>query len=166
MTTQITMSDLIAALRSAASNPEAHEQAQQSHFSTLQEDSVLVSHGIACDVAGYLMLKAHEGASEEEVREITNLDYYSYDLTPGEWVARELGLSDVEATLAFSSCTHHQIHLLLADILEAGRRLPDVERLGVSSDSLYTSFDWAYLANQDYYISLEQLKQWMQSFSR
>jgi hypothetical protein len=164
MTTQITINDLVQALRKAASNPEAHEPAQRSFFSKLKEDSVLVSHDKACCVAGYLMLKAHEGACESEIADIVELDYYSCsDGHPSEWVSNELGLTYVEQTLAFDSCTHHAVHRLLADLLEAGLRLPNVGTVGLSSNSDYTNLSWVFVSNPDRFLSLDELLDWMRA---
>jgi hypothetical protein len=158
MTTQITISDLITSLRKASSNPNAHAEAQQHYFSPLEDNSVLVNRGSACCVAGDLVLQAHADASEEEIRAIINGET---TFTPSGWVARELGLSYLEEILAFNSNTHHEIHAVLAHILEAGLHLPNSKRILLSSDSCYDSFDWAYLPDEDKYISLEEVLNWM-----
>jgi hypothetical protein len=158
MTTKITMQDLVQVLRKASANPREHAEAQQHYFSDLKENSVLVNCGSACCVAGDLVLKAHADASEEEIREILN---YDTTFTPSGWVANELGLTETEAALAFSANTHHEIHAMLAYILEAGLRLPDVSRIGFSSHSTYTTLNWAYLPDQDKCLTLEQVLDWM-----
>jgi hypothetical protein len=166
MTTQITLQDLIDSLRKAAANPEAHASAQQHYFSELKEDSVLVNCGSACCVAGDLMLKAYADASEAKIQRIFSLHQYGYEITPGNWVSKELGLSYVESVLAFDSSTHHEIHSLLADLLESGLRLPDVDRLSICRDSFYTWLDWARLEYAGKYMDLEELKDWMRSIAK
>jgi hypothetical protein len=156
---RITLKDLIETLRKASAHPKAHSPAQQSFFSRLRSDSVLVNCGSACCVAGDLMLKAHQDCSEQRLDDIIRYCYGSN--SPGEWVTNELGLSDAEETLAFNAYTHHEIHSLLADLLEAGLRLPDVDVVGLSDFSTYTTFDWAYLENEDKYLKLKELKDWM-----
>jgi hypothetical protein len=162
MTVQITLQDLIDSLRKASANPEAHETAQEYYFSELQDDSVLVHCGTACCIAGDLLLKAHADASEEEIRAILN---YETMFTPGSWVASELGLTETEATLAFSAHTHHEIHAMLADILEAGLRLPCVGRIGISNHSTYTKFEWAYMSDKDKCMTLEEVLDWMREIA-
>lgn len=159
MTTKITISDLIQSLRKAAANPEAHAPAQRTYFSTLYEDSVLVNCGTACCIAGDLMLKAHEGSTEEELYDI--IHQRELTTTIADWVTNELGLSDLEATLAFYANTHYEIHLLLADLLEAGLRLPYSFRVVFSGKSTYTSFDRAFFGYDEESLSLEELKDWM-----
>jgi hypothetical protein len=163
MTTKITMQDLIESLRKASANADAHAKAQPHYFSELQENSVLVNCGSACCVAGDLVLQAHADSSEEEIRAIINGDTV---FTPRGWVATELELTQTEAHLAFSCYTHHKIHSALADILEAGLRLPDVDQIGLSSASYYNSFDCAYLANEDKYISLGEVLDWMRGVAK
>jgi hypothetical protein len=161
----ITMTDLIQSLRKAAANPEAHAPAQQHYFSQVQEDSVLVHCGTACCIAGDLLLKAHAYASEEQLKEIINS--CGKPIVPGDWVRENLQLSDVEATLAFDANTHHEIHLLLADLLEQGFRLPDSEgRLELSSESTYTEFDCGYFGYYEHSADLDEVLGWMQSIAR
>jgi hypothetical protein len=157
----ITMTDLINSLRKVAANPEAHSKAQKSCFSRLKSDSVLVNHGRACCVAGYLMLKAHEGASTEDINDI--IGYCDRDIDPVAWVTNELGLSDVEATLAFDANTHSEIHILLADLLENGFRLPDneAEPIELSYNSTYTKFDCVYVGLYDGITTLGEMRSWM-----
>jgi hypothetical protein len=163
MTTKITMQDLINSLRKAAAKPREHSEAQQHYFSEIQENSVLVNCGSACCVAGDLVLQAHADSSEEEIRTIIKGETV---FSPRDWVATELRLTQTEAHLAFSCYTHHKIHSALADILEAGLRLPDVDHIGLSSDSYYDSFDCAYLEYEDKYISLGEVLDWMRSIAK
>jgi hypothetical protein len=73
-----------------------------------------------------------------------------------------LGLSNLEANLAFNPDTHYQIHLVLADILEAGLRLPDVDVVTIAST--YTEFRWARLEDEERGdMDLEELLDWMRS---
>jgi hypothetical protein len=162
MTNKLTMSDLIASLRKASNNADAHTEAQEHYFSEIKENSVLVNCGSACCVAGDLVLKAHADASEEEIRAIIEGETV---FTPSGWVATELGLTNTEAHLAFSCYTHHRIHAMLANLLEAGLRLPGVGLIGLSSASYYNSFDCAYLANEDKYISLREVLDWMREIA-
>jgi hypothetical protein len=157
MTTQITMSDLVSSLRKAAANPEAHAEAQRYYFSPVQENSVLVHSGTACGIAAYLFMQAHEGLSDEEIDEILHC------VSPDEWVAKELGLSKVEYTLALDPNTHHEVHALLADIMEGGLRLRDLGRVKISSYYTYNSLDWACRVNGGKYIRLEAFKDWMRA---
>jgi hypothetical protein len=160
MTTQITLADLVNSLRKAASNPEAHAQAQRSYFSALKENSVLTNCGTACCVAGDLMLQAH--ADTEAAQEII-LNPYKDD--PYDWVQNTLELSNLEANLAFNPDTHYQIHLVLADLLEAGLRLPDVDYLSLAST--YTQFRWARLEDEDRGdMGLDELLDWMREVAR
>jgi hypothetical protein len=164
MTIKITLADLIQSLRKAAANPEAHSLAQQSYFSELQEDSVLVNCGTACCIAGDLILKAHvdDQSSQEEIDEILD----SGDMDPYDWVQYALRLSNVEATLAFDPGTHYEIHLLLADLLGAGLRLDDMDYVMISPESTYTVFHWAHLEDDDVSLNLEELKEWMRSIAK
>jgi hypothetical protein len=164
MTTKITITDLIASLRKAAVNREAHAQAQRSYFSDLKPDSVLVHCGSACCVAGDLLLQAHADESEEE---LVNLISKRVRITnPGEWVANELRLTEVEATLAFDGNTHWEVHLLLADLLEQGFRLPDDgNTVELSLNSTYTDFDCAYVGLDDTF-NLNELKSWMRGIAQ
>jgi hypothetical protein len=165
MTTQITMQDLIDSLRKAASSPESHAKAQRSYFSLLKEDSVLVNCGSACCVAGDLLLKAHSGSSEEELKAI--IAQRGGQVNPVEWVANELRLTEVEATLAFDVDTHHEVHSLLADLLEQGLRLPDDEGLvELSCNSTYTEFDCAYVGVHQDVMDLDELLSWMRGISQ
>jgi hypothetical protein len=161
----ITLSDLIQSLRKAASNPEAHSPAQQHYFSKAQDDSVLVNCGSACCIAGDLHLKAHADSSEQELRELINK--CGKPIIPGDWVREELGLSDVEATLAFDANTHHEIHELLANLLEQGLRLPDSEgRIEISCESTYTEFDCAYFGYYESPVDLDGVLYWMSDIAR
>jgi hypothetical protein len=160
MTIQITIKDLVDSLRKAASNPEAHAPAQQVYFSKLKPNSVLVNCNTACCIAGDLMLQAHSGT--EAAQEII-LDPYKAD--PYEWVQDALGLSNLEANLAFNPDTHYQIHLVLADILDAGLRLPDVDYVALASN--YTEFRWARLEDEDREdMDLEEFLGWMRATAR
>lgn len=162
---QITLTDLIQTLRKAASNPEGHEPAQRRYFSELQDDSVLVNCGTACCIAGDLALKAHADASKREIKNI--IKHWTGMATPGIWVAKELGLSYAERILAFDGNTHYEAHLLLADLLEAGLRIPDsVGTLGLSCESTYTAFDYAYFGFDESRMNLEELKAWMRSVAK
>jgi hypothetical protein len=163
MTVQITIQDLIDNLRKASANPREHAKAQQHYFSELQENSALVNCGSSCCIAGELALQAHADASEEEIRAIIEGETV---LSPRDWVTKELGLTKTEAHLAFSCYTHHKIHSALADILEAGLRLPDVGQIGLSCVSCYDSFDCAYLAHEDRYISLGEVLDWMRGIAK
>jgi hypothetical protein len=163
MNTKITMQDLIDTLRKAAASPEGHEPAQKRFFSSLKENSVLVDSGVACCVAGYLRLKAHEGAPEKEITEI--ISQARFPGTPSTWVAKELGLSCVERALAFDANSHNEVHSLLADLLEQGLRLPDVDYVNLSSESTYTKFEWARLQSQSNYMDLKDLKGWMREIA-
>jgi hypothetical protein len=160
----ITITDLIETLRKAASNPEAHAPAQRKYFTPLKENSVLVNCNTACCVAGDLMLKAHKGASEEKIDAI--LSYWVYPVTPGIWVANELGLTDLEVTLAFGHNTHYRIHLLLADLLESGLRLHHFGEVEISRGSNYTTFEWASLGESDNKgVNLREFLEWMRSIA-
>jgi hypothetical protein len=183
MTTKITMQDLIDTLRKASANPEGHAKAQRGYFSPLQEDSVLVNYNTACCVAGDLMMKAHlnEQSSQEEIDRIIDADLSD----PDDWVTDVLGLSKVESTLAFDPNTHYEVHALLADLLEAGLRLPDVDYVSIDHDSTYTVFSLSYLGydlsrfmglgDEDSYedpeddrvvMNLEELKDWMREIAQ
>jgi hypothetical protein len=165
MTIQLTLTDLITSLRKAASNPEAHAPAQRKYFTPLKENSVLVNCNTACCVAGDLMLKAHKGASERKIDEI--LSYSCYPVTPGTWVASELGLTDLEVTLAFGHNTHYKIHSLLADLLEQGLRLHHFGEVEISRGSNYTTFEWASLGeSDDKGVNLQEFLEWMRSIAR
>jgi hypothetical protein len=157
----ITINSLIQSLRIAGSNPEAHAPAQLEYFSELQEDSVLVNCGTACCIAGDLMLKAH---ADNLAAQVEILD--SIEMDPYDWVQNALGLSNLESTLAFEPNTHYELHLLLADLLEAGLRLPDVDYLAISPASTYTEFHWARLEDEDMFMGLNDLKSWMVSIAR
>jgi hypothetical protein len=162
MTIKITLKDLVDSLRKAASNPEEHAPAQRKYFTSLKPNSVLVNCGSACCVAGDLILKAHKGASEEKIDAI--LSYWRYPVTPGQWVSRELGLTDIESTLAFSASTHYLIHLTLADLLEQGLRLDHFGEVEISRGSNYTTFEWASLGDSDDKgVNLQELLEWMRS---
>jgi hypothetical protein len=166
MTTQITIKDLIETMRKAAANPKAHAHAQGSYFSRLRSDSVLINCGSACCVAGDLMLKAHHGYSREYINDILG---YCGSVNPGDWVASELGLSDAEENLAFSSYTHHEIHSLLADLLEAGLRLSHPGKLEICGTADYLNFNSAYLeedGEEGESMNLEELKKWMIAIAR
>jgi hypothetical protein len=161
----ITLADLVQTLRKASSDPEAHAPAQRKYFTPLRSNSVLVNCGTACCVAGDLMLKAHTGASEQRIDEI--LSYWRYPVTPGMWVDRELGLTDVESTLAFSPNTHYKIHALLADLLESGLRLHHFDDVEISRGSSYTNFEWASLGYaDDKRVNLREFLEWMRSVAR
>jgi hypothetical protein len=162
---KLKMKDLITSLRQAAANPESHSPAQQHYFSELQDDSVLVHCNTACCIAGDLFLKAHSDASENELKEV--IDKCGKPIIPGDWVREELGLGDVEATLAFDANTHHEIHSLLADILEHGLRLSDSDgRLEISCKSTYTDFDCGYFGGYEHSADLDEVLGWMQSIAR
>jgi hypothetical protein len=159
----ITMSDLIKSLRKAAASPEQHAFAQQHYFSLAREDSVLVNCGTACCVAGDLMLKAHADEPEER---IGNIIYgWRSSVIPSDWVKNKLRLTELEATLAFDAHTHHQIHSLLADLLEQGLRLPDVRTVGLSCESNYVEFDCAFFGYTVEPTYLEELLDWMQEIA-
>jgi hypothetical protein len=156
----ITLADLIQSLRKAASNPEAHAPAQQHYFYRIQDDSVLVHCNTACCIAGDLLLKAHSDASEEELKTI--ISQRVGQANPAEWVRNELRLTEVEATLAFDSNTHHKVHTLLADLLESGLRLPDDKGpVELSYTSTYTEFNCAYVGIDDEIMDLNELLSWM-----
>jgi hypothetical protein len=159
MTIQLTLTDLVDSLRIAAANPDAHAIAQLNYFSELKEDSVLVNCNTACCIAGDLVLKAHadDKASQEEILN-------SSDKDPYEWVQDALGLSNLEATLAFDPSTHYELHLLLADLLEEGLRLTDRDYLSLASS--YTEFRWAHLEDGQRFMDLEELKDWMRSIAK
>jgi hypothetical protein len=160
MTIKITLTDLVASLRKAASDPEAHAPAQRRYFTPLKPNSILVNCGRACCVAGDVMFKAYRGASERKMDEI--LSYWLYQVTPRQWVSRELGLTDLEVTLAFSANTHYRIHLLLADLLESGLRLHHFGEVEISRGSTYTNFEWASLGeSDDKGVNLQELLEWM-----
>jgi hypothetical protein len=162
---KITIQDLIDSLRKASANPEAHNAAQQHYFSAAHEDSVLVHCGTACCIAGDLLLKAHADSSEEELKEIINK--CGKPIVPGDWVREELGLGDVEATLAFDANTHHEIHSLLAGLLEQGFRLPDSDgSLEVSCESTYTQFDCGYFGYYENPVDLDEVLTWMREIAR
>jgi hypothetical protein len=156
----VTIQDLIATLRKASANPESHAPAQMQYFSELKPNSVLTHCGTACCIAGDLILRAslNEQASQAEIDRIILTPYES---DPYSWAQDALGLSNVEASLAFESNTHHEIHSLLADLLEAGLRLPDRDAVSMHSASTYTVFHEAYLEEEDRYMDLEELKEWM-----
>jgi hypothetical protein len=160
----VTMTDLIHSLRKAAAHPEAHSSAQQSYFSDIRENSVLVNCGTACCIAGDLMLQEHVNNQATEDQLNTILDSRSID--PDEWATRALGLSDVESVLAFDSNTHYEVHLLLADLLEAGLRLPGDGLVSMSYESTYTEFHRAYLDDEKTSITLNELKDWMRSIAK
>jgi hypothetical protein len=165
MTVEITFSDLISVLRKASSNPHSHADAQRSYFSDLKEDSVLTRCGTACCVAGDMILRAHADSSEEEVA--TLIEYWSYTETPWEWVKDRLGLTEVEAILAFDINTHHEIHAQLADLLEQGLRLPDDEEMiELSYGSTYTEFECAYLDHQPEALDLDEVLSWMRGIAQ
>jgi hypothetical protein len=158
---KLTIQDLIDSLRKASANPESHAKAQKRCFSRLKSDSVLVNHGRACCVAGDLLLKAHQGESKDCINDI--IGYCHRDIDPVAWVANELGLSDVEAILAFDANTHSEIHILLADLLEQGMRLPDndAESIELSYNSTYTKFDCVYVGLYDEITTLGEMRSWM-----
>jgi hypothetical protein len=165
MTVEITFSDLISVLRKASSNPYSHADAQRSYFSDLKEDSVLTHCGTACCVAGDMILRAHADSSEEEVAKL--IEYWSYTETPWEWVKDRLGLTEVEAILAFDINTHHEIHEQLADLLEQGLRLPDDgEMIELSYDSTYTEFECAYLDHHPEALDLDEVLSWMRGIAQ
>jgi hypothetical protein len=164
MTVEITFSDLISVLRKASSNPHSHADAQRSYFSDLKEDSVLTHCGTACCVAGDMILRAHADSSEEEVAKL--IEYWSYTETPWEWVKSRLGLTEVEAILAFDINTHHQIHAQLADLLEQGLRLPDDgEMIELSYNSTYVNFDCAYVGVYQDVMDLGEVLSWMRKIA-
>jgi hypothetical protein len=162
MTIQITLTDLVSSLRKAASNPEAHASAQLAYFSELKDNSVLINCNTACCIAGDLMLKAHVDAqtSQEQIDALLDSDVSD----PHEWVQDALGLSNLEATLAFDPATHYELHLLLADILEEGLRLTDRDYLSLAST--YTVFCHAHLEDEQRVLDLEELKEWMRSIAK
>jgi hypothetical protein len=161
---RITITDLIETMRKAASNPEAHARAQVSYFSELRPDSVLTHCGTACCVAGDLLLRAHKHLPEEKLKEM--IDHVDRQFTPWKWVTQELSLTRLEATLAFNASTHYRIHLMLADILEKGLRLPDVCEIAISSYSDYTEFDAAYLGRDfDNPLNLNEFLGWIRSIA-
>jgi hypothetical protein len=164
MTPQVTMTDLVDALRTAASEPEKHADAQLRYFSKFQNNSVLTSHGYTCCVAGYLILKAHEGFPERKIEAIVT--HCAYTVDPATWVREQLGLTYSEELLAFHPHTHHKIHSLLSDLLELGLCLPDDDDaekvLGLSCNSSYTEFDYGYFGGYDAdYMSLDEILAWM-----
>jgi hypothetical protein len=161
---KLTIQDLIDSLRKASANPEGHASAQRKYFSKLKESSVLINCNTACCIAGDLMLKAYAD-EPEEINKI--LSQKSRSVNPGEWVTNELRLTEVEATLAFDVDTHHQVHALLADLLESGLRLPDDEGLvELSCDSTYTAFDCAYAGIDDEAMDLDELLSWMREIAQ
>jgi hypothetical protein len=159
MTIKITLADLVKSLRKAAANPEAHAPAQQVYFSELKPNSVLINCGSACCIAGDLILRAHAD-TEEAQKLLINTD----KTDPCDWVQAALGLSNLESDLAFNPGTHYQIHLVLADILDAGLRLPDVDYVALAST--YTEFRWARLEDESRDLDLEELLDWMRSSAR
>jgi hypothetical protein len=163
MTIKITITDLVQTLRKAASQPERHASAQLKYFSRFHSNSVLTSHGYTCCVAGYLILKAHEGFPERKIEAIVT--HCAYPVDPASWVRQMLGLTYSEELLAFHPHTHHKIHSLLSDLLEAGLRLPDddsEEVLGLSCEGSYTEFNYGYFGGYDAeYMSLDELLAWM-----
>lgn len=163
MTIQITMSDLISSLRKAASRPEAHAPAQRTFFSALQEDSVLVNCGTACCIAGDLLIKAHADEKEDDLKQLI----ISHPLSTGRWVSNQLGLTKLEAVLAFDSRTHYRVHELLANLLESGLRLSHSEYVVMSNQNTYTYFHRASLGAGDKKgVDLDGLLDWMQSIAR
>jgi hypothetical protein len=161
---KITIQDLIDSLRKASANPEGHASAQRNYFSKVKENSVLVNCNTACCIAGDLMLKAHQDSSDE-INKI--LSQCSRSVNPGEWVAEELGLTEVEAILAFDVNTHYEIHALLADILEQGLRLSDDQNtVELSYNSTYTYFDCAYIGLYDGFTTLGEIKNWMRGIAK
>jgi hypothetical protein len=159
MTVQITINDLVDSLRKASASPESHALAQQVYFSELKPNSVLINCGSACCIAGDLILQAHAD-SEEAQKILINTD----ETDPCDWVQAALGLSNLEANLAFNPATHYQIHMVLADILGQGLRLPDVDYVALAST--YTEFRWARLEDENKDLDLEGLLEWMRSIAR
>jgi hypothetical protein len=161
---KITMTDLIATLRKAAASPASHSEAQKQYFSQLKEDSVLTICDHACCVAGYLFLYAHEGLPDYQLMDF--IEYSGGNVPPDEWVAKALELSDIEATLAFDSGTHYKVHELLADLLEAGLRLPSTGTAMISYFSAYTKFERIYLDSFRNSMELEELLDWMRASAK
>jgi hypothetical protein len=161
---RVTIQDLIDTLRKAAASPEAHCKAQRSYFSRLKEDSVLTQCGTACCVAGDLVLWAFRESSREVINDI--IGFCGHEFDPGEWITNELGLSEVEASLAFDSTTHYQIHILLADLLEQGLRLPDNKgTIELSYNSTYVNFDCAYVGVYQDVMNLDEVLNWMRKIA-
>jgi hypothetical protein len=161
---RVTIQDLIDTLRKAAARPEAHSKAQRTYFSRLKKDSVLTNFDKACCVAGCLVLQAHKESSREVINDI--IGFCGHEFDPGEWITNELGLSEVEASLAFDSTTHYQIHLLLADLLEQGLRLPDNKGLiELSYNSTYVNFDCAYVGVYQDVMDLGEVLSWMRKIA-
>jgi hypothetical protein len=162
---KLTLTDLITSLRKAASDPEAHSKAQQHYFSAAQDDSVLVHCGTACCIAGDLFLQSHADQPERELKELINR--CGKPIVPGDWVRKELGLSDVEATLAFDANTHCEIHELLADLLAQGFRLPDSGgSVELSCQSTYADFDCAYFDSYESPADLDEVLYWMSDIAK
>jgi hypothetical protein len=109
------------------------------------------------------MLKAHADEPEERIGKIVYAEGYS--VTPSDWVKNKLGLTELEATLAFDANTHHRIHSLLADMLEQGLRLPDVCAIGLSCESNYVEFDCAFFGYTLEPTYLEELLEWMREIA-
>jgi hypothetical protein len=156
---EITIKHLVETLRKAGSNPENHALDQRDYFSDIREDSVLTNCGTACCIAGDLILQqwVMNSATEDELRDLIGMQ----SIDPGDWVSETLGLSDLEATLAFDSNTHYELHLLLADSLDSGLRLSSEHRLRFGFNSSYTEFTYAMLNND--ILDLEELKDWVRS---
>jgi hypothetical protein len=163
MTIQLTLTDLVKSLRKASANPEAHKPAQLMYFSPLQDNSVLTHCGTACCIAGDLFLQAHADASENVLKGIID----RYPITTWTWVADQLGLTYVEATLAFDSRTHCQVHALLADLFESGLRLYCPDSVVMSSKNTYTEFHRASIGAGDCEgVDLEGLLDLMESIAQ
>jgi hypothetical protein len=161
---KLTLQDLINSLRRASANPEGHAYAQRNYFSRVKENSVLINCNTACCIAGDLMLKAY---ADEPEKLDKILSQKSRSVNPGEWVANELRLTEVEATLAFDVNTHHEIHETLADLLDQGFRLPDHgNTVELSYNSTYTKFDCAYVGLYDGFTTLGEMKRWMRGIAQ
>jgi hypothetical protein len=162
---KITMSDLVQTLRKAAAHPERHASAQLKYFSPIKEDSVLVNCGSACCVAGDLMLKAHADEPKRKLNDI--IEKWNVKVDPWSWVTKELGLTGLESELAFDSNTHYRVHLVLADLLEAGLRLEYRGGVEMSAMSTYTHFDWASPGDDEgRCMNLEEFLEWMRAIAK
>jgi hypothetical protein len=162
---KLTMSDLVQTLRKAAADPERHASAQLTYFSDLKEDSVLTQCGTACCVAGDMILRAHADESKRKIQSI--IEEWTTKIDPWSWVTKELELTGVEAELAFGSNTHYLVHLLLADLLEAGLRLHHRGGVDMSCISTYTYFDWASPGDgEGRCMNLEEFLDWMRSIAK
>lgn len=100
-------------------------------------------------------------AADAEIARIIHSDA----IRPDIWVRAMLGLTQVEEALAFECNTHYEIHLLLADLLEAGLRLNAPGMVEFPSDATYTEFRWLYLDDTDVFLNLQETLDWMREIA-